>query len=450
MKDLEYGIMHLLRKKRSSVLLMLLSFVLATAVMFSSLILNACDIYKARNEDPYSDYYRLLLDYKALSSEFGYTEGKKTSSGSWYKLKKIQEYFLDIEDYTAEIEWSAKSSIAPYEPDWLKEKNGLFNLYGITECMSLSEFARGEVFLTEGRHLNRDDRTFRRRVCMISEEVAVFNAVSVGDTIDLRTSKDTFEAFTVIGIYRNYVKQDMRSVYGSHMLSENRIYVPLSILDDVNGTCYHYQIKLPSDAVAKEVENKINEYSMCSGYPTYLIRVSDLYAANNREIRALETMFEIVQAGVIVISAVFIVMFLYSLITSRKRECGILFALGKTRASVLRTFLLECLICVGIGVVLSMIATRMIGVDIVNALLAAVGTSTSAEALRITTSDALALAANEAQAISLMMDTAFVYHSMLRSLWLLLPVFWIGFLAAAWGIARINVMTLLTKEDVSL
>ncbi len=445
----EYSFKHLLRKTRGTVLLTLLAFVLSVAVMFSALILDACDVYKARNEDPYSDYYRLVVDRKPVMSELGYTDVEKMSSGSFFNVRKIHEYFLDITDYTAEISYRTTGEVTPYAPEWM-QANELVELYGITECTALSEFVRGEITLEEGRYLTADDRRAERKVCLISRTFATINALSVGDTVEIDMPRKETGVFSVVGIYSNNIDQDETTATMSSDLRENRIFVPLDTLYATAGICYNYQIKLRDDSLAPLIEEKINEYAMCEGYPAYLIRVSELYSASNREIHALENIFEIVQTGVIAISALLIVMFLYSFITSRKRECGVLLALGKTRAQVFASFMLGCAVCIGVGVLAAAIFTGLVGGETADALIRSVNSGSSAEALRITTSDALATAENEAKAISKMLDSSFAWRSIARSLWLLVPVFSGGFIASAVSILRINVMNLLSREEASV
>ncbi len=447
--NFDYSIKHLSRKTRGTVLLTLLAFVLSSAVMFSALILDACDVYKARNEDPHSDYYRLVVDRKSVISDSGYTQVEKMYAGSYWNIKKIHEYFLDITDYTAEISYRTIGKITPYAPEWMRE-NELIELYGITDCTALSEFVRGEITLQEGRYLTSSDRRDAHSVCLISRTLADINALSVGDTVEINMKGKETKAFSVVGIYNNNIDQDETVATMSSDLRENRIFVPLDMLYDTVGTCYNYQIKLRDDSLAPLIEEKINEYAMCEGYPAYLIRVSELYSAANREIHALEQIFEIVQTGAIAMSAVLIVMFLYSFITSRKRECGILLALGKTRAQVAVTFMLECGICVGIGVLAAALFTGFVGGASADMLLRSIDSGSSAEELRITTSDALAVAENEARAISKMLDSAFAWRSIARAMWLLLPVFGVGFIASAVSILRIGVMNLLSREEASV
>lgn len=62
MTALKHGIRGFLRGGWTSLVIALLFFVSALAVMISTLVLDVCDIYRSKTEDPYSDYFRLVVD----------------------------------------------------------------------------------------------------------------------------------------------------------------------------------------------------------------------------------------------------------------------------------------------------------------------------------------------------------------------------------------------------
>ena len=116
-------------------------------------------------------------------------------------------------------------------------------------------FARGDSRITEGRDFTQEELTRESRVCIISENLAVGNGLSVGDTIPMQTYgydpnieivqreialgtrfpsaaiysdvtgfTSQMEEYTIVGIYRqNNAWENQDDVYG---LTPNVIFVP--------------------------------------------------------------------------------------------------------------------------------------------------------------------------------------------------------------------------------
>ena len=142
MNCLIYGAKSFWRRRGTSILISALFFFISLALMLSSLIVGVCDLYRSRNENPYSDYYRLLVDRRsddiyAITGYNGYASTNKMYSGSWGSIKEINDYFYNITDFTAEAYGQTTASIDPLLPEWLND-SGIFLLYGITKCTELT------------------------------------------------------------------------------------------------------------------------------------------------------------------------------------------------------------------------------------------------------------------------------------------------------------------------
>lgn len=271
---------------------------------------------------------------------------------------------MDTVDYTAEIYGHTTSNIKPFLPPWLND-SGYFQLYGITDCLELPEFTRGEKILIDGRYITSNDREKKNDVCMINETIARLNDIRVGDVIDFKMADESYAAFSVIGIYKDQVSYSTSNITISYNLPENCVFVPLSAFEKAKATgCYNYQIKLNDDSLIGEVERLVNKYSMCEGYPAYFIRVSEISEAGNREMNSLQGALRIVQNVFVVIAAALMFIFVYSLIVSRKKDFGVLLALGISKKNIVTTLLAEFCISIFAGILISCIISFSIGTNV--------------------------------------------------------------------------------------
>ena len=452
MNFLIYGAKSFCRRRGTSILISALFFFISLALMLSSLVVGVCDLYRSRNENPYSDYYRLLVDRRsddiyAITGYTGYASTNKMYSGSWGIIKEINDNFYNITDFTAEAYGQTTASIDPLLPEWLND-SGIFLLYGSTKCTELTEFTRGELTLTAGRLLVPDDRYNKSNVCMLSEEVASLNDISVGDSIDIRMSKEVYEPFTVVGIYRINTAYSKDGIRFSYNLPENRIFVPLSTFERAYCLgCYNYQIKLDDASLIGQVEELVNKYAMGGGFPAYFIRVGDIFEANNRGVRSLERVFEVTQLIFAATAAILCMIIVFSLVSSRKKEYGIYLAMGNGKAGIAGALSVELGLTMTVGILLAFAAVMICGSDISNSLLAGSLGNISAESLAITTSDSVMSLSDEIAAVYSLTDSAFVADSIGKALILILPCAVIAVICAFAGIFRISTMKLLTNQE---
>jgi|GEM_PF-2481972 len=456
MNFLIYGAKSFFRRRRTSVILILLFFVSFLAMISSRLIGGVCGIYKAKNENPYSDYYRLIVD-PVWSKEHGFSSGFDSKDsigvGSWYRVKAIHEYFTDITDYTAELTWNTQADADPLVPGWLREKAKLFCVYGLTDCMELRGFVRGEISVVSGRRISRADRDAKKNVCMISETVAGINGLSVGDTLNVEMFGENKTPFEIVGVYSINVARDLKGISLSCDLEENRIYVPLSAFDDTpkykTVNAYNYQVRLSDASLAPLLENEVNALSLFGGDPSYFIRVSDIYEAGSSSVHALEQ--AVLSAGSIlsVFTLLLTVTVIFSMAASRKKETGICLALGtgKTRLALSLTF--EISLCIVCGAAAALPAAYCLGPDLSAAILKSALENVSAEALAVTTSDTVHAGGRVFEIVESIADAGFVTSSVMQALSLLLPAIAAGFAAAFFGIFREREMLLLTKQEDS-
>ncbi len=441
---------------RTAVFSGVLFFVITVALVFCTLMLSICDVIAARNEDPYSDYYRLVVDKTALGEDFGYSSVDLMSSGGWKRNRNILRYFKDIEDYSGIIMMNSTSvELDPIMPDNVESKviNKDFKLFGVMRCIDLYLFGRGDLVLSEGRLISRDDHDNKEKVCVISRTLASLNGIGVGDTFDIGLYNERFTpdakpvAFTVVGLFEDTVWRDKKANMTSK-LTENYVLLPFSALEvtDYGLDAYNFQIKA-DDRHIKEIERLTNYYSasFTDGYESKFIKVSDIYAGQNHGLRMLESTVRLLQYMLIGILCVLLVIFVYTSLNHRRREMGIYLALGGTKlGSVFMTFF-EASIPVAIGTIL--------GGDFVNlfmkrpaiALAELVLGQRSADSLSNTTSDSIASLSEDVRIIESALSHEVMTDVVIKGAGTVIIVFAISSVLTSLFIVLIKPIKLLSK-----
>ena len=439
------GTVGFIRHKKSSFAFGVLSFAVASAMIFCALVTGACRIYIARNENPYSDYYRLFTArrlYPSLLTKWSQLE--KTAITSIKDVKLIHEYIYNITDWYAETvsgtELKTHTPVAPLGYD----ESDVVCVYGVVDCMALSSFARGELILTEGRYITVSDHRSKNRVCMVSSEFAELNGLKIGDLIETRNWD-----LTVVGIYRD-VSGNVESANASTAeLQVNIFYVPLSVTSTVASYAVNYQIKLDNDSLIDEVEATVNKYAnaMTDGKEAKFIKVSDLYGGDGNGVHALVDAFEIVQYVFIGISLVLMFINISSFMMSKQRETGIYLAMGQGRREIFGAFAIELLLSYTAGLIGAIITAVLLGGDLAAGVLEGAMRNMAASSIMNTTSVTVAAEIQEAAAMDAALSPYFVMECVWQVFGIITLVFAAGLAIAAYRIFRTNEMYLLTKRE---
>ena len=448
------GWRNFLRKQNTSVSFIGFTAVVSASLMICALVFAVCNYYKARNENPYSDYYRLLVDRSSLAApgqQAGYSSEDRMYCGFYPSIRRIHEYFYDIVDYTAELTAIVYCDAEPFVPPGA-EDSGNVSLYALTDCMELMGFARGELTLAEGRFLTQSDRREQRHVCMVHEQFALMNGLKLGSTLKVRSKKKAQEEteLRIVGIYRDSASLLDSSVIVSYQSPVNRIYVPLFLLERQEFTgvaAYNYQI-LPNDrARIPEIERFINEYGMAEGNPARLIPVSEIFEANNRSVRALLRGFEMVRTLVTGVAFALMFGFVFSVVRSRRREIGICFALGESKRSVALSLSAELCFSALVGLAVSSAFLLLAGFPLAERIYTLASAGGTAESIRNTTSDYLYLAGTETETFRSFLNSGFLVKCIGKGILPVLLVLVSGLCAAVYGVFRIDVMRLLSEQE---
>lgn len=251
-----------------------------------------------------------------------------------------------------------------------KAQNGAFTLIGYNSYEDMKEFINGDYTITNGE-VSSD---FDSANCVISEELATLNELSVGDTItlvDVNNEKNTYE-FTITGIYKENTdsSNNMASMFSN---SANEIITNVNIIktileDDEELTAtitptFILNNKDDIEAFTFEVEEK-----GLSEYYTITNNIEEIENATSSidNVKTFATTFLIIT---LIIGGVVLVIINMINIRERKYEIGVLRTIGMKKIKVSMQFMFELLIVCIVSLMIGAFVGSFASVPVANSLL---------------------------------------------------------------------------------
>lgn len=252
-----------------------------------------------------------------------------------------------------------------------------FTLVGYSSYDAMSEFSEGSKEITNGEVFSLDATD----ECIISNELATYNDLAVGDTITFVNPNNETETYAlkVMGIY-----EDATSSQGMMMGVD-----PANMIYTSNATCEVMQEN--STSLNTEETNQL--VAQVNG--TYVLADTEAYAAFQEEVselglsdeyavqsadmsayeRSLEPLNKLADYAtiflwmVLVVGGAILVVFQLLRIKERKYEIGVLSAIGMKPAKIAIQFISELFIVTMVSIVLAIGVGSVISVPITNQLL---------------------------------------------------------------------------------
>jgi putative ABC transport system permease protein len=260
-------------------------------------------------------------------------------------------------------------------------QSGDFNIIGYSSYSAMTNFIDGSLKITAGKTFSFNDKN---NECIISNELATFNKLTVGSIIGFTNPSNAKETYRlkVSGIFEISDEEAAGDV-------SNQIYIPYkkvnkiiskskenkiaavnsfgttttSILLGTESNNFVFSSKENYDKFLKEVESKLSEgYTIqsedASSYENSLIPIKNLSKFAN------VLLWIILGIGIIVL----IVINIFN-IRERKYEIGVLTAIGMRKAKVAKQFIFELLCIAIIAIILGTTCGAISSVPVSNALL---------------------------------------------------------------------------------
>lgn len=258
--------------------------------------------------------------------------------------------------------------------------SGDFSIIGYSSDSSMTAFVSGNASIVDGSMFEEGTREL---VCVISEELAMYNSLSVGDTITITNPSLDSETYTltISGIYTSSENNDFSmSMFGASQDPANRIYMSAnavqSILDASEAAADDTKVTGSLNATYSfaDVESyeRFEEEVRALGLDeSYTVSSSDISAFESSlaPLNTLGTMAGWFLLVILIIGGIILVVLNIFNVRERKYEVGVLTAMGMKKWKVAAQFMCEILVVTMLAVVIGAGIGAVSAVPVTNALL---------------------------------------------------------------------------------
>ena len=276
--------------------------------------------------------------------------------------------------------------------DFGRGASGDFSVIGYSSDSSMTSFVNGNASILDGGSMFEEGTS--ELDCVISEELALYNNLSVGDTVVVSNPSAEEETYTlkICGIYKNSENNDFSmSMFGKSQDPANQIYMSANALQSIIDESASKSTTVTDD-YGRTSETKINGtlaaiYSFANADNYYefeeqarALGLSDSYTVSSNDITTFEksiaplntlsTMAGWFLLVILIIGSIILVVLNIFNVRERKYEVGVLTAMGMKKWKVATQFICEILVVTMVAVVIGAGIGAVSSVPITNALLA--------------------------------------------------------------------------------
>ena len=268
--------------------------------------------------------------------------------------------------------------------------SGDFSIIGYSSDSAMTAFINGNASIVDGSMFEQGTSEL---ICVISEELAMYNEPAVGDTVIITNPSLETESYTltISGIYTSSENNDFSmSMFGASQDPANRIYMSAAALQTVLDASEENSTTITND-YGRESESKITgtlsaTYSFADTESYYAFEtevrtlgLSEDYTVSSSDVSAYEnslapldtlsTMAGWFLIVILIIGGVILVVLNIFNVRERKYEVGVLTAMGMKKWKVAAQFMCEILVITMIAVILGAGIGAVSSVPVTNALL---------------------------------------------------------------------------------
>ena len=249
---------------------------------------------------------------------------------------------------------------------------GDFQIKGVSESSSYSEFSAGTASLVEGEAITSEDEGTNN--VLIEQSLAEANDLSVGDTFKIKDTDDKDVEVTIKGIYKTSDSGDSMSAQFNFMNPSNTIFSSYTMVNTLTGSegktidSAVYNLENP-----KDMDSFVKQANKLIDTDTFSLETNDqmyqqmLQPLNNVSSFAKNIVILVAAAGVIILTLIIMLS-----IRERKYEIGVLLSLGESRMKVISQFFVEIFICMIFALGIAAASGNVVGNAVGNQLLSPV------------------------------------------------------------------------------
>ena len=261
--------------------------------------------------------------------------------------------------------------------------DGDFTVIGYSSEAAMSDFLNNISSVTDGTVF---EEATTEKNCIISQELATFNNLVVGDNITLTNASNEDETYklTIMGIYTSSQNNDFTmSMFGSNQDPANKIYMSANALQKILDASEKSNTDEDETAITANIEATYSfaDVESYNQFETdvrtlgldekYAVSSSDLteFEASLTHLNTLSTTAGWFLLVILIIGAVILVVLNIFNVRERKYEIGVLTAMGMKKRKVANQFVCEILVITMIAVIIGAIVGAVSSVSVTNALL---------------------------------------------------------------------------------
>lgn len=413
----------IIRNKGRNLLMSIIALVIAIAACVSLSILEAADKAKEETLASLTINAQLSFDRTSMMSQMKgeFSEGSGIPDRGKFDFDSLQGTSLTTDDYmvytdlleendsyyySQTVSLNASGDILPYGTEESEEtesfeenfggrggkammqSGGDFSVTGYSDYSAmLSMFGNdGTYSVTDGTMF---DETSDNAECIISDELAMYNNISVGEVITLANPDCAEETYnvTVTGIYTNSASDTGNSRF-SFSDPANNIYMNTTSLQNILNSSADADNVSDDDGTASAVLTAETSFTYvlssaeryydfeeavtAKGLPeNYVLSSYDLsaYEQSISPLETLSTMTSWFFAIVLVIGGIILVVLNIFNLRERKYEVGVLTAIGMKKAKVTMQFVCELFIITFTAIIIGTAIGATVSVPVANSLL---------------------------------------------------------------------------------
>lgn len=349
------------RQRLRSLLLLLTFTLLSTTVLIAISSEKAVEQGTKQIKETVGASVRIELDTNnqanyGSAEDFGNGASGYTYNGDFItekivdKISKL-ENVIGYNAKSSEGYWGVPKSFSPF-PAMVTE--GLATPYQAVLNSSLdTRFLNGTYKLEEGRHIKADDSY----VALISKELADKNNLSVGDTIEFITETDidiTDTTFKIIGIFSGTEGMSKSAITPSD-IPANLGYIDMNSLSELyDSEGYDFlDVYTHTPEEAKELMETIKNLPEVKGKTFTFNLNSEDFDLVSTPLSSFGSMVDTTVFVLTIIGVLIVVLLLVLWTRGRKKEIGILLAVGRSKVEIVGQFLTENILITFLSMIVS-------------------------------------------------------------------------------------------------
>ena len=258
--------------------------------------------------------------------------------------------------------------------------SGEFTVVGYSSDLAMTEFESGNTTMSQGAVFEEGTTDYN---CIISEELATYNSISLNDTITLCNVNSDSETYTltVVGIYKSEETNEFSmSMFDAVQDPANKIYMSATALQDIISASE----TASSDTAITGMLSGTYVFADANAYYSFeeevrALGLDESYTVSSTDITAFEnsltplnTLSDMAGWFLIVIliigSVILIVLNIFN-VRERKYEIGVLTAMGMKKYKVALQFVTEILAVTMVAIIIGAAIGAVSSVPVTNALL---------------------------------------------------------------------------------